>query len=158
MLSLMGHAAQKGVILLPIEVRIRQASLRYAGHIFWRKAREEADLGNRVQANLLTSRLTHSPVAGDQPGMPSRQTYTKTLRSNLAAFDIPLESKPAEVKYSRGKNKAQTEATTWTTLAVSKGAWAKRANAVGVEKCMAGIMAKKKKQKLERERNRREDK
>ena len=90
------------------------------------------------------------------PGMPSRQAYANTLKSNLVAFAIPLVSAPTEANYSRWKNKAQTEATAWAALAASKGAWAKTVNSVGAEKCMVGIMSKKRKQKLGRERKRRE--
>jgi hypothetical protein len=103
---LMEIAAMKGVIILPIEAKIRQGMMRYAGHLLRRQESE----GNNSQMDLLKARIVVSKEERKGP-KSHKNTYVKTMAVNLKYFGLDdkewtrkacIEEKAAFAKYLVG--------------------------------------------------------
>jgi len=143
--EMMAKAAKAGVVLLPIEVHIRRASLRYAGHVIRTDEREQPLC---LQANMFTAKLAPKQAPDAQPS--KKQTYGKSLKTNLKNFGI-LTGKQSTTDVITGK---VVEIKCWSERPTvdKKQTWARDVNVVGVEKCMDCFMTKKRAQKYGRER------
>ena len=79
-------AANKGFLIIPIEVKIRQGMIRYAGHLV---RRQEEEKKNILQLDLIHARII--VPEGDQvigKRTTTANSYNKTMQHNLKYFGL----------------------------------------------------------------------
>ena len=129
MIGLMEYAMVENADLVPIEAKLAQKVLQYAGHIYRRDSKSIGlELDVSTLTNFFTAKLVLPPGYQAPEGVTKKVhgvTYTDVLRRALEDFGI--------------------NRTTWTNLAAikSKGAWSRYIKGAGLTFFMRKWLNKK---------------
>ena len=140
LLELMEKAADYGATILPMEARVNQRMLQYAGHMVRAAEKNTPEEQDYILPSLFSAKISLPPGYKPDDDVLKKshgQTYVKCLWAALESFGIPKAD--------------------WKTRANSKNksSWSNFIKGKGLDNFMRSWYARKRKEKLGRERTKR---